>query len=332
MTYTLEQRHESRARILEIKNLSVTYNSSREPVRAVRGLSFRIEEGETLALVGETGSGKSTVALAILGLLEHQTQSGEILFRNRGMQSLTQREWRQIRSREMGMVFQDARSALNPVLTILQHMTETLRAHSDISKKDARAKAMDLLREVGIGDGQEKLYPFELSGGTCQPPGIALGICNEPRLLIADEPTSSIDTALQAQILDLLQSMKQRHNLSLLLISHDLPLISHVSDRIAVMYHGRVVESGLKEEVLEAPAHPYTQALLQCQPTLRHRHDTNPVAAIPGAVPPAGQEFRGCSFAPRCSRSEPNCLESVPAARRLSAERWVECIRPGAGA
>jgi len=332
MAQTLDQRNESHPRpILEVKNLSVTYNPATELIRAVRGVSFQIQEGETLALVGETGSGKSTVALAVLGLLDHQIQSGEILFRNRGMQSLTERDWRRIRGRQIGMVFQDARSALNPVLTILGHMIETLVAHNAIRKKDARTKAMDLLREVGIGNGQEKLYPFELSGGTCQRAGIALGICNEPRLLIADEPTSSIDTALQAQILDLLQSMKQRHNLSLLLISHDLPLISHVSDRIAVMYHGRVVESGLKEEVLAAPAHPYTQALLQCQPTLQHRHDTNPVAAIPGAVPSAGQEFPGCAFAPRCSRSGPPCLESVPAARRLSANRWVECIRPGVG-
>jgi oligopeptide/dipeptide ABC transporter ATP-binding protein len=314
--------------ILEIRELTVTYRTSFEPIRAVRGASLCIHKGETLSLVGETGSGKSTVALAVLGLLDQHDQSGEILYRGSRIQSLSEREWRNIRSREIGIVFQDMRNALNPVLTVLDHMVETLRAHQSISKKDALGKAKSLFREVGITEGQEKLYPFELSGGTCQRVGIALGLCNNPRLLIADEPTSAIDTALQAQILGLLQQLKERYGLALFLISHDLPLISLISDRISVMYHGRVVESGLKGEVLGAPAHPYTLGLIQCQPSFSHNYDRNRLAAIPGVMPRGNQEFPGCAFAPRCSRVEPRCLESIPAARSLSETRRVECLVP----
>jgi oligopeptide/dipeptide ABC transporter ATP-binding protein len=314
--------------ILEIRNLTVTYRTSFEPVHAVRGASLYLEKGETLSLVGETGSGKSTVALAILGLLDHHEQSGEILYRGCPIHSLSPREWRKIRSREIGIVFQDMRNALNPVLTILDHMVETLRAHQEISKKDALGKAKAFFREVGITEAQEKLYPFELSGGTCQRAGIALGLCNSPHLLIADEPTSAIDTALQAQILALLQQLKNRYGLALLLISHDLPLVSLISDRISVLYHGRVVESGLKGEVLGSPSHPYTFGLIQCQPSFAHNYDQNPLVAIPGVMPGANQEFPGCAFAPRCSRSEPRCLGSIPAARRRSETHEVECFVP----
>jgi oligopeptide/dipeptide ABC transporter ATP-binding protein len=282
-------------------------------------------------LVGETGSGKSTVALAVMGLLERHEQSGEILYGGHGIQLLARSSWRQIRSKEIGIVFQDSRSALNPVLTVMDHLIETLSAHQKLSKKAARAASLDLLQEVGIQEDQAKLHSFELSGGTCQRAGIALAICNHPRLLIADEPTSSIDTAVQAQILGLLQRMKQRYGLALLLISHDLPLISQVSDRVAVIYHGRIVESGLKEEVLAAPAHPYTRSLLQCQPSFLHHHEENPLASIPGSMPKPGEELPGCAFASRCSLSEPLCQKSVPTAFELSRTRRVSCFHGRAG-
>jgi oligopeptide/dipeptide ABC transporter ATP-binding protein len=314
--------------ILEIRDLTVTHRTSSEPIRAVRGASLHLRKGETLSLVGETGSGKSTVALAILGLLDQHEQSGEILYRGRRIQSLSPREWRKIRSREIGIVFQDMRNALNPVLTILDHMVETLRAHQKISRKDALCKARDIFREVGITEGQAKRYPFELSGGACQRAGIALGLCNNPRLLIADEPTSAVDTVLQAQILELLQQLKNRYGLALLLISHDLSLVSLISDRISVLYHGRVVESGLKREILGSPAHPYTFGLIQCQPSFAHDYDQNRLVAIPGVMPGGNQEFPGCAFAPRCSRSEPRCRVSVPAVHRRSETHGVECIVP----
>ncbi len=315
--------------LLEVRHLSISYQTTSDIIRAVRDASLRISEGETLALAGETGSGKSTLAQAVLGLTDGQVrvESGEILFQGTDLRSLKPGDWKRIRSREIGIIFQDTRSALNPVLTIGSHLTETLLAHRKIPAKSARAKAMELLQEVGILGSHVKLYPFELSGGECQRVGIALGICNNPKLLIADEPTSAVDSTLQTQILGLLQRMKERHRLALLLISHDLPLISQVSDRITVMYHGRIVESGLKEEVLASPAHPYTQGLIQCQPDLRHHHETHPLATIPGSAPVSGEEVPGCPFSPRCTKSAPECRNSLPRVRELSGTHWAACIR-----
>jgi oligopeptide/dipeptide ABC transporter ATP-binding protein len=264
-----------------------------------------------------------------VGLLDGkaQVESGEILYEGRSIRSLTKREWQGIRGKQIGIVFQDARGALNPVISIGDHLIETLRTHQQLSKKKARARASELLQEVGIPEGHGRMYPFELSGGACQRIQIALALCNNPRLLIADEPTSAVDSTIQAQILDLLQLMKRRHGLALLLISHDLPLVSQVADRIAVMYHGRMVESGRREEVFARPAHPYTRGLIQSQPGLRHHHEAHPLTAIPGALPTPGEEFRGCAFAPRCSHEEPRCQVSVPAERACSTTHWAACVR-----
>jgi oligopeptide/dipeptide ABC transporter ATP-binding protein len=313
--------------LLEVQNLSVAYPSSSGSIQAVRDLSLQIFEGETLALAGETGSGKSTFALAVLGLLNRGTQveSREILFEGHSIQSLGKCDRESICGRKIGIIFQDARSALNPVLTVKDHLIETLRAHQRLNGKKAQARALELLQEVGIPKSHERLYPFELSGGTCQRVGIALALCNNPRLLIADEPTSAIDSTMQAQILDLLLLMKQRHSLALLLISHDLALISQVTDRISVMYHGCIVESGLKEEIFAVPAHPYTQGLIYCQPGMQHHHERNPLIAIPGTIPSPGQNFPGCAFAPRCNYAEPKCRQSVPVRREISSTHWVVC-------
>jgi oligopeptide/dipeptide ABC transporter ATP-binding protein len=314
--------------LLEVRHLSVTYPSASGEVHAVREISLDVLESETLALVGETGSGKSTLALAILDLLDRyaKVEIGDILFEGRTIRSLGQDGWRSVSGRKIGIVFQDTRSALNPVLTVEDHLVETIGAHQRISNKEARARSSDLLQEVGIPKGHGKLYPFELSGGISQRVGIALAICNKPRLLIADEPTSAVDSMIQIQILDLLMTMKQRHGLSLLLISHDLALVSQVADRVSAMYHGRIVESGLKEEVIAAPAHPYTQGLLQCQPGLQHHHETYPLTAIPGSLPTPGQNFSGCAFAPRCGYSEPKCEEAVPGWMEVSKTHRAACI------
>lgn len=292
-------------------------------------MSLKVYPGETLAVVGETGSGKSTLALAILGLLDGQThmESGEVLYDGRSAQSHGTARWKGILGREIGIIFQDARSALNPVLTVEDHLVETLQAHRRISKKEARARALDLLQEVGIAGSHGKLFPFELSGGISQRVGIALAICNNPQLLIADEPTSAVDSMVQTQILDLLILMKQRHGLSLFLISHDLAVVSRVADRVSAMYHGRIVESGPKEEVLGTPSHPYTQGLLQCQPGLQHHHESFPLKAIPGSLPTAGENFPGCAFAPRCGLAEPGCQEAVPGWMEVSKSHGVACIR-----
>jgi oligopeptide transport system ATP-binding protein len=314
--------------LLEIQHLSIAYPSPSGAIQAVRDISIQLSDGETLALAGETGSGKSTLALSILGLLSRdaQIESGEILFEGHSIRSLGKHDWGNIRGRKIGIIFQDARSALNPVLTVEDHLVETIQSHQKLSGKEARSRASDLLHEVGIPKGHEKRYPFELSGGICQRVGIALAICNNPQLLIADEPTSAVDSTIQAQILDLLRLMKQRRHIALLLISHDLAVISQVADRISVMYHGRIVESGLKDEVFAAPAHPYTQGLINCQPGLHHHHKTNPLTAIPGTAPSPEQSIAGCSFAPRCRFAESRCHQTGPMEREITNTHRVACF------
>ena len=319
--------------LLDVRRLSIAYVTSAERVPAVRDVSLKILEGETLALAGETGSGKSTLGLAISGLLDSRAnvESGEIRFEENSLRSLSDRGWRRIHGRKIGIIFQDARSALNPVLTIKDHLVETILAHQKISRKEAQARALSLLKDVGIPEGHEKLHPFELSGGMCQRVGIALAICNSPRLLIADEPTSSLDSTIQAQILDLLLLMKQRYGLALLLISHDLALISQVADRISVMYHGRIVESGPREEVFTSPAHPYTQNLIHCLAGLQHHHEAAPLTPVPGVVPAPGENFPGCAFAPRCRYLEQACRQTIPAVREVSDTHSVACFCDLAG-
>ena len=227
------------------------------------------------------------------------------------------------------MVFQDARGALNPVLTVGSQLMEALRAHQSLSTRGARERAAALLTEAGIPDPRFYLrrYPFELSGGMCQRVAIAIAVCNRPSLLIADEPTSALDPSIQAQILELLGGMKHRYGLALLLISHDLALVSELSERVAVMYHGRLVESGRAQDVFRTPAHPYTKALIECQADLHHRWDRRPLAAIAGSPPAGGQELPGCSFAPRCPRADAACSRSVPSPVVLSGEHWAACIK-----
>lgn len=314
--------------LLEVRRLSVTYPSAGGAVAAVRDVSFEIFEGETLALAGETGSGKSTLALAVVDLLDRQTriEADEILFEGCSVKALDRASWRGILGKKIGIIFQDVRSALNPVLTVENHIVETLRTHQRLSDKQARAQSRALLQEVGIPKGHGKYYPFELSGGISQRVGIAMAICNNPRLIIADEPTSAVDPMIQIRVLDLLMLMKQRHHLALLLISHDLAMVSHVADRICVMYHGRIVETGRREQVLAAPAHPYTQSLMECRPGLQHHHESHRLRAIPGSLPLPGENLPGCAFAPRCSYSQPACQESVPGWMEVSESHQVACI------
>jgi oligopeptide/dipeptide ABC transporter ATP-binding protein len=318
--------------LLEVEKLSVFYHTASGPIRAVRDLSFELAAGESLALVGETGSGKSSVALALLGLLDSKGRAatGEIRFEGLPLSTAHRRSWNAVRGRKIGIVFQDTRGALNPVLTVGSQLTEAVRAHRRIRSREAREAAAALLAEVGIPEPGFYLrrYPGELSGGMCQRVAIAIAICNRPRLLIADEATSALDPSIQAQILELLREMRQRYSLALLLISHDLALVSEVSDRVAVMYHGRLVESGRASDVFRRPAHPYAASLIQCQADLRHRWDQQPLAAIAGSPPAGGQELPGCSFAPRCPKADPACTKSVPLPVTVSDRHWAACLKP----
>jgi oligopeptide/dipeptide ABC transporter ATP-binding protein len=318
--------------LLQIENLSVTYDSAPHPVRAVRNFSLQLAAGESVALVGETGSGKSTVALALLGLLGSggRINSGAIRFEGMLLSSLQGRAWRQVRGSRIGMIFQDARGALNPVLTIGCQLTHALRAHQRMNRRTARAAAAAILAETGIPEPRffARRFPLELSGGMCQRAGIALAVCNKPSLLIADEPTSALDPSIQAQILKLLRSMEQRHGLAMLLISHDLALVSEVTEWVAVMYHGCLLEYGRTADVLRHPAHPYTSALIKCQADLHHRWDRMPLAAIAGSPPAGGQDMPGCPFAPRCAKADQDCLLQMPPPLSVSTGHWASCVRP----
>jgi oligopeptide/dipeptide ABC transporter ATP-binding protein len=317
--------------LLDVQSLTVTYSAPPGSITAVRDVSFQLETGKTLAIVGETGSGKSTIALALMGLLEGagRVDSGEIRFESQNLLGFTESQWRKHRGNKMGILFQDARGALNPVLTVGAHLVETLRAHQRISRRLARSRALALLADVGIPDPQFSMrrYPFELSGGMCQRIGIALGICNAPRLLIGDEPTSALDPSIQVQIVELLREMQCRHGLALLLISHDLGLVAEVADHVAVMYHGNFLEYGSVTELFPHPAHPYGQALVECVPDLNHQHREKPLRTIEGMLPTPNQDLPGCPFAPRCSVAEPICSQGMPAPVRLSDSHWAACIK-----
>ncbi len=315
--------------LLEVRHLSVCYEADSGALRAVTDMSFQMSSGEVLALVGETGCGKSTVALALMGLTgAGRIESGEILFDGRDLRLLPEPEMRRMRGSEIGIVFQETRSALNPVVTVGDLLVETIRAHNPLSRRQARALAAEVLCEVGIAEPlfEMRKYPFELSGGLCQRVGVALGICNKPRFLIADEPTSALDPTIQAQIMRLLADMRRRYSLSLLLISHDLALVSESADRVAVMYHSRLVECGPVCEVLENPAHPYTRALREAVPDMDHQHDSRPLAAVPGAAPAPGERLPGCPFAPRCDRREQRCTQGFPPATTVSDGHWAACV------
>ncbi len=316
--------------LLDVRNLSVSYPAPSGSIQAVREVSFQLAEAEALALVGETGCGKSTISLSLLGLLKgtaHSSSDG-MWFGGKDLSNLRDREWREIRGREIGLVFQDARGSLNPVLTVGAHLLETIKAHRRMPRRQVRQEAERILADVGIPDPgfHMRRYPFELSGGLCQRVGIALAICNQPRLLIADEPTSSLDPTIQAQILLLLREMSRRHGMALLLISHDLPLVAEFADRVAVMYHGRLVEVSPAQELFRNPAHPYTRGLIQSQPGPEHNRDSHPLGPIPGAPPRPGAVIPGCAFAPRCHLAEKRCAQAVPPPIPVSENHWAACV------
>jgi len=319
------------APLLEVRRLTVAHDRSPGPGRAVRDLSLQLFPGEALALVGESGCGKSTLALAIARLLEggSRVESGEVRFDGTDLLELDEKAMRRIRGRRLGFVFQHPRSALNPVLTVREHLVESLRAHQDIGRAAARERARALMAEVGFPDPDAfaRRYPFELSGGLCQRLAIALGICHNPALLVADEPTSALDPTIAVQVLELLAALRRRHGLALLLVSHDLGAVRHFCDRVAVMYHGRLVEIGSAAESLSAPAHPYTRALVECAIDLSTAGTGPPLRFIPGAPPPAGEDLPGCSFAPRCPRAEAQCVAALPPPVPLSESHWAACIK-----
>ena len=320
--------------LLRIKNLNIDFASRNGPLAAVRDVSFDIGRGESLALVGESGSGKSVTALSIMRLLPAQARiSGEVHFDNRPLLALSDREMRPFRGERISMIFQEPMTALNPVMRVGEQVAEAVLTHGSTSwtrrrleREVAWDRALEALRDVGFRDpqGRAQAYPHQLSGGQRQRVMIAMAIVNRPQLLIADEPTTALDVTVQAQIVGLLRDLRQRFNLSLLFISHDLGLVAQLVDRVAVMYAGSIVERGSVRDIFRHAVHPYTKGMLGAVPTLRTDR-TMPLRTIEGVVPsPAGMP-PGCPFEPRCELKERQCADALPPLVEVGASHYARC-------
>jgi peptide/nickel transport system ATP-binding protein len=332
------------APLLDVRNLSIrfprqapiqqpTSGSAGAPdPHAVRDLSFSVAPGEVLGLVGESGSGKSITSLAIMGLLPGSaTVSGEINFQNgngkaSSLLDLPPDSLRELRGAQIAMIFQEPMTALNPVMRVGEQIAEAVLAHNKLPKAEAWQRAVEGMRDVAIPDPAQRArsYPHQLSGGMRQRVMIAMAIVNRPQLLIADEPTTALDVTIQAQILDLLNDLRRKFNLAMLFISHDLAVVSHVADRVAVMYAGNLVELGAKAKIFNAPAHPYTQGLLRAIPTLATDR-AHPLATIEGTVPPIAALPPGCPFEPRCEYRVATCAAQLPPLVEVSPGHWARC-------
>ncbi|WP_406311386.1 ABC transporter ATP-binding protein [Streptosporangium sp. NBC_01639] len=313
--------------LLEVDGLAVEFDTPKGPLRAVRGVSFQVNEGETLAIVGESGSGKSVTAQTLLGLvpLRARIAAGRVAIEGRDVTELPEREWRSLRGERIAMIFQDPLSALNPSLTVGYQIAEMFRRHRGLSRRESRSRAVELMTQVGIPDAARRLddHPHRFSGGMRQRVMIAMALALDPGLLIADEPTTALDVTVQAQILRLLRQRQRAGRLGMIIISHDLGVVARAADRVAVMYAGRIVETGTVAEVYERPAHPYTLGLMRAVPTLRD--DGAPLEAIDGHPPDLAAPPTGCSFHPRCPFARDRCREVEPEPRELGPQRAAAC-------
>jgi len=314
--------------LLEVENLKTRFSGR----NAVKGVSFSIKEGEVLGIVGESGSGKSVTALSIMRLIEKpgEISNGRVIFHDRGEEidllKLSEKELEKILGNRISMIFQDPMTSLNPVLSIGYQIAETLRVHRGLSKKAAKTEAVNLLRRAGINNAGERIenYPHEFSGGMRQRVMIAMAIACQPKLLIADEPTTALDVTIQAQILRLLIEFKRESAMSMILITHDLGVIANIADRVVVMYAGRIVETAKVSDIFTNPQHPYTKALVASIPRLDHQ--PRRLQTIEG-VPPRLQieEHRGCAFQPRCSFSQTICAEKRPELVEVLVQHLAAC-------
>jgi peptide/nickel transport system ATP-binding protein len=328
------------APLLDVRNLTIAFPTAHPSARnqlaptpaAVRDLSFSIASGEVLGLVGESGSGKSLTSLAIMGLLPPSaTTSGSIAFENgngqpQNLTTLPPDQLRHLRGSRIAMIFQEPMTALNPVMRVGDQIAEAVLAHHDVSKAEAGRRAVDGMREVAIPEPERRArsYPHQLSGGMRQRVMIAMAIVNRPQLLIADEPTTALDVTIQQQILDLLNDLRHKFSLSMLFISHDLAVVSHVADRVAVMYAGNLVELAPRAAIFNNPVHPYTQGLLRAIPTLATDR-AQPLATIEGTVPPTAALPPGCPFEPRCTYRIPACAQEFPPLVEVAPGHFARC-------
>ena len=324
--------------ILEVDGLSVHLRTRRGLVHAVDDVSFTVEERETLAIVGESGSGKSVTARSIVGLFPQRLvhrRSGEVRFLGEDMLAASESRLTAIRGRHIGMVFQDPMSSLNPVLRVGNQVAEPLRRHLGMSRADSHARSVELLEEVRIPDASQRVnsYPHEFSGGMRQRALIAAATACRPKLLIADEPTTALDVTVEAEILALLKNLQSEHGMALILVSHDLNVVSNVADTVAVMYAGQIVEYAPAQELFARPEHPYTEGLLGSIPSIDRSHKvvrSQRLTAIPGAPPNAASLPDTCRFADRCRFATPEstCRSTMPALREIRPDHLVRSAHP----
>ena len=316
----------SRTPLLVVDDLALRFGDSSSNV--VDGVSFDVAAGETLCIVGESGCGKSVTSLALMGLLPMppaELVRGRALFEGRDLFTLSRREMGRLRGDRMAMIFQEPMTSLNPVYTVGEQIAEIVRRHRPVGRTEARARALEMLERVKVPAAKRRLddYPHQMSGGMRQRVMIAMALANDPRLLIADEPTTALDVTIQAQILDLMRELQQETGTALILITHDLGVVAEIADKVAVMYAGRIVETGPVAAIFDDPQHPYTLGLISSIPSLGER--AGRLAAIPGMVPTVEQMPVGCRFAPRCPFSDAACRAEAPPLTEVASGHAVAC-------
>lgn len=318
-------------KLLEIENLNIGFDSKNGFVPVVKDVSFSIKEGESVALVGESGSGKSVTALSILRLLKippAQIEAEHISMENVNLLDLSEKEMREIRGNMISMIFQEPMTSLNPLLPVGYQVAETVRKHLGYSKEEAYSYAAEMLRKVGISDPNRRLgeYPFQLSGGMNQRIMIAIALACEPKLLIADEPTTALDVTIQAQILDLIKDLQQQNNMAMLLITHNMGIVAEVAEKVMVMYAGEIIEYCDVETVFTHPYHPYTHGLLTSIPSAHEK--VSELNVIKGSVPNPMFFPKGCRFSPRCPFATEKCFKEAPTFEEIKKGHWVRCHYP----
>lgn len=312
---------------LDIKNLSVEFRTSDGITKAINGVDLQIEKGKTLCLVGETGAGKTTTALSILNLIPNPPgviTDGSVILEGKNVFDYSEKELESIRGNQVSMIFQDPMTSLNPVMTVGEQIAEVIQLHEDIDKAGAAKKAQEMLEMVGIPGNRADEYPHQFSGGMKQRVIIAMALVCNPKLLIADEPTTALDVTIQAQVLDLMKNLKEKYNTSMLMITHDLGIVAEVGDEVSIMYAGRIVEHGTLADIFESTAHPYTEGLFDSLPNIENR--TARLTPIPGLMPDPTNLPSGCPFHPRCKYATEACAKRLPVKTQLSDTHSVCCL------
>ena len=316
---------EEKSYALEIEDLNVEYHVDREVVHALNGISFRLAKGETIGLVGETGAGKTTTGLSILRLIPSPpgVVKGTVKVRGEDISTLSEKQMEAIRGNVVSMIFQDPMTSLNPTKTVEYQIAEVIRLHEKCGKKEAAAKAGDMLEMVGIPRDRGREFPHQFSGGMKQRVVIAMALACSPEILIADEPTTALDVTIQAQVLDMIRELKRKYKMSMIMITHDLGIVAEICDTVAIVYAGRIVEYGTLEDIFNHTAHPYTAGLFGSLPNMEDR--TQRLTPIPGPMPDPTNLPEGCAFSPRCPNASEKCRTQCPALTRVEGEHFVAC-------